>query len=118
MSLRVSRLLLAAVTFIAAGCGGDSPSDPGSEPAPAVASVHIIAGDGQTDSAGATLPTAVVIEVLDVNGNGSPGRTIRLSPAGSEPNLNYQSDDPSGDVVTDSEGRAEIIWRVYGLAGT
>jgi hypothetical protein len=118
MSPRVSPVLLAVLSVIATGCGGDSPADPGSEPAPAVASVRIIAGDDQTDSAGSTLPTPVVIEVLDVNGQGSPGRTIVLSKPISEPNLNYLSDDPSGDVVTDSEGRAEIIWRVYGTAGT
>ncbi|MFL5474014.1 MAG: hypothetical protein ACJ8AM_16790 [Gemmatimonadales bacterium] len=118
MSLRVSPVLLGLLTVISAGCGGDSPADPGSEPAAAVASVRIIAGDGQTDSAGATLPTAVVIEVLDVNGDGSPDRTIVLSQAGAEPNLNYQSGDPSGDVVTDSAGRAEVTWKVYGMAGT
>jgi hypothetical protein len=117
MSQRAAPVLLAGLALMAVGCGGDSPSDPGSGPA-AVASIHIIAGDGQTDTAGATLPTAVVIEVLDVNGQGSPGRTVVLSQAGAEPNLNYQSENPSGDVVTDSAGRAEIIWRVYGLAGT
>jgi hypothetical protein len=118
MSLRASLVPLAVLTAIAVGCGCDSPADPGSEPAPAVASVQIIAGDGQTDSAGSTLPTAVVIEVLDVNGHGSPGRTIVLTQAGSEPNLNYQSGDPSGDVLTDSAGRAEVRWTVYGMAGT
>jgi hypothetical protein len=117
MSLRPAPVLLAALVLATAACGGEPPTDPEPEPA-AVASVRIIAGDGQIDTAGAVLPTPVVIEVLDVNGDGAPGRTIRLSPAGSEPNLNYQSDDPSGDLVTDSDGRAEIIWRIYGLAGT
>jgi hypothetical protein len=117
MSMRAAPVLLSALSLMAGGCGGESPSDPGSEPA-AVASVRIIAGDGQTDTAGAVLPTPVVIEVLDVNGEGSPGRTLVLSVAGSEPTLNYQSADPSGDVVTDSAGRAEVRWKVYGLAGT
>jgi hypothetical protein len=116
MSTRVATLL-AAVALLTPGCGG-SPSDPGDPGPPAVASVRIITGDGQTDTAGAVLPTAVVIEVLDVNGEGSPGRTILLSEAGSEPPLNYQSADPSGDVVTGPDGRAEVRWRIYGLTGT
>jgi hypothetical protein len=117
MPMRVAPVLFAALALTAAACGGEPPVDPGSEPAP-VASVHIIAGDGQTDTAGAVLPTTVVIEVLDVNGQGAPGRTILLSEAGSEPPLNYDSGNPSGEVITDSEGRAQVRWRIYGLAGT
>jgi hypothetical protein len=41
-----------------------------------------------------------------------------LSEAGSEPPLNYASGNPSGEVVTDSEGRAQVRWRIYGLVGT
>ncbi|MEA2714803.1 MAG: hypothetical protein QOK27_2764 [Gemmatimonadales bacterium] len=118
MSIRAPAVLLAALVTVAGACGGDAPTDPGAQPPPAVASVRIIAGAGQTDTAGAALSTPVVIEVLDVNGHGSPGRSIVLAEAGSEPPLNYQSGDPSGHVVTDSAGRAEVIWRVYGLTGT
>jgi hypothetical protein len=110
-------IFLAGLISLVAGCGGDGPSDPG-DPEPPVASVRIISGDAQTDTAGARLPVAVVIEVLDINGQGSAGRTIVLSAAGSEPPLNYEGGDESGVVVTDSEGRAELIWRVYGLVGT
>ena len=118
MSMRSAPVLLASVTLMIAACGGESPSDPGAEPPAAVASVRIIAGDGQTDTAGAVLPTAVLIEVLDVNGEGSPGRTVLLSQAGSEPPLDYQSGDYWGNVVTDSAGRAEVRWKIYGLVGT
>ena len=110
-------LLVVALALAAAACGDETPFDPGSESTP-VASVRIIAGDGQADTTGAVLPMPVVIEVLDVDGRGAAGRTVLLSQADAEPNLNYQSGDPSGDVVTDSEGRAQVLWRVYGLAGT
>jgi hypothetical protein len=118
IAMRPRPIFLTALISLAAGCGGDGPSDPGDPEQPPVASIRIISGDGQTAPTGAVLPTPVVIEVLDINGQGSSGRTLVLTEAGFEPALNYQSDDPSGVVVTDEAGRAELTWTIYGLVGT
>jgi hypothetical protein len=107
------RVPLAAILFLVASCGGESPSAPPAPP-PAVGSVRIVSGDGQTDTAGAFLPVA--IEVLDVNGDPSPGRTIVLTPTGSEPPIEFETQG-GGEVDTDSVGHAELRWRLYGRAG-
>jgi hypothetical protein len=115
MTPRCSRAALSGMLLLAS-CGGGTPSEPPPPPPlPAVGSIHFISGDGQTDTAGAFIP--VVIEVRDVNGDPSPGRTIVLTPAGSEPPLWFEIVG-GGEAETDSLGRLALRWQIFGHTGT
>jgi hypothetical protein len=92
----------------ALACG----SEPHTPPVDVVAgSVTILAGDAQTDTAGAVLPTEIVIEVKDQSGAPLAGAEVwvgEILPDGAVP------DGPAD--TTDANGLARYQWRPTGEA--
>jgi hypothetical protein len=96
------------------GCGGDDPGEPSPLPLPPLpGSVVILTGDGQTDTAGATFSSPVVVEVRDTAGAPLAGVPVWFG----EALVTGFFDDRSADT-TDDAGHAELAWRPAGSAGT
>jgi hypothetical protein len=73
----VRRTVGLTVTVLAVACGGGDPSSPG----PVTRGIRIVSGDNVTDSAGALLTAALIVEVHDSTGAVAPSSTlVRFEP--------------------------------------
>jgi len=70
------------------------------------ASLAIVSGNGQTAIGGSLLPNPLVTKLTDQYSNPVPGITVLFSVASGAGSLSASS------VITDSNGRAQVIWRL------
>jgi len=70
------------------------------------ASLAIVSGNSQTAIGGSLLPNPLVTKVADQYGNAVPGITVLFSVASGAGSLS------SSSVITDSNGRAQVTWRL------
>lgn len=75
----------------------------------AATAMAALSGDGQRGAAGATLPRAIVVRVVDENGSGVANAALSLAPSGG-----ILSDTT---LVTDSSGIAQTRWTMGHSAG-
>ncbi|HMI46297.1 MAG TPA: Ig-like domain-containing protein, partial [Gemmatimonadaceae bacterium] len=75
----------------------------------AASAIAVVSGDGQRAAAGAQLPRAIVIRVVDANGASVVGAALSLAPSGGS-----LSD---STLVTDSIGTARTRWTMGHSAG-
>ena len=75
----------------------------------AASAIVVVSGDGQRAAAGAQLPRAIVIRVVDANGASVVGAALSLAPSGG--NLSDST------LVTDSIGTARTRWTMGHSAG-
>jgi len=75
----------------------------------AASAIAVVSGDGQRAAAGAQLPRAIVIRVVDANGASVVGAALSLAPSGG--NLSDST------LVTDSIGTARTRWTMGHSAG-
>ncbi|HEX7980791.1 MAG TPA: hypothetical protein VF461_19455 [Gemmatimonadaceae bacterium] len=120
VSLRVvcCTLLVAALTY-ACGGGNDTPTKPTVDRTP----IKVVAGGGQTDTIGAVLLQALVVEVRDTSGKFFAGSTVRFTPVGGISNLlvspvSEQNFAAFASDVADTQGRAKALVKMGNVAGT
>ncbi len=78
----------------------------------AAATLAITAGNAQTGSPGATLPTALAVKVTDAFGNAVPGRSVTFAVATGGGSLGTTA------ATTDASGQATSVWTLGALLGT
>ena len=105
---------LVLLSILVVGCSGSEPGEPNPPELPVrPGSLVILAGEGQTDSAGATFDTPVDIEVRDSNGAPLSGVEVRYEEAlVTGPFLEHGPPD-----TTDASGRVSLGWQPGGEAG-
>src|SRR4051812_10297285 len=114
--------LLSAVLTYACGSGSDAITPPGQVDRKPI---RVIAGAGQTDTIGAVLLQALVVEIHDTTGKIRPGSTVRFTPLGpsNDPvhvGLSPGNGQPYGTFlsqVADAQGRARILLQLGTFAG-
>jgi hypothetical protein len=81
-------------------------------PAGAGTSLTKVSGDGQSGTAGTTLPNPLVVQVVDASGNPVAGQVVRfrVMPAGAGGILDGVPD--VSDQITDADGRAQVSWQL------
>ena len=113
LSPRILSCAALAVALTYACGGGDSPTQP-QKPAVDRTPIKVVAGSGQTDTIGAKLPQALVVEIRDTSGKLFSGATVRftslggpallqVSPIGAQAFAVFASD------VADAQGRAKTL---------
>jgi hypothetical protein len=108
----VLRSILLAATV--AGCSGSEPEEPNAPELPVrPGALVILTGDGQTDTAGATFPTPVQIEVRDSSGTPLPGVEVRFDEALA---IGPFQDHAPPDT-TNAAGQVSFPWRPGAEAG-
>jgi Tol biopolymer transport system component len=118
-------LLAASLTYACGGGGSDTPTQP-KPPAVDRTPIRIITGGGQTDTVGAVLLQALVVEIHDTTGKILPGATARFTPvgAGNGPAslllspVSEQSFGVFASDVADAQGRAKTLVKLGPIAGT
>ena len=122
---RASRYVLVCASLVAGlayGCGGgsDSPTTP-TDTGP----IRVIAGGGQTDTVGATLPQALIVEIHDSTSRIAAGVIVQFKAIipGNQPPLwvaplAQQFFNVVARDTTDAQGRAQIIVRDGVVAGS
>ena len=95
-------LLIACVRLTA--CGGDGGISP-----PVPQTLEVVSGQGQSAEAGAELPQALRVRVLDTEGNEVAGVTISWTAGAGTVS--------SGSSITGSDGTASVTWTLGTTAG-
>lgn len=96
--VRVRSLVLGAVAVLGA-CGGEDPSGPSVGPP---SSFQVTAGANQQAAVGTALATSPSVRLVDANGRGVSGRSVRFDVIGGGGSVTGDS------VVTDADGRATV----------
>ena len=116
-------LWFCAFPLVAAGCGGESPTE-GPEVEVVEGSLLGIAGDKQVGTLGRPLSDSLIVEVADASGNVLPGVTVEWSVA-HYIGLRRSGGAPFNDgivspatVVTDAAGLAKVLWTLGLEAGS
>jgi hypothetical protein len=79
----------------------------------------IVAGDGQTGAAGELLAAPIVVQVLDAAGRPMAGALVRVARADSSQGaLEHSGGAEVANLVTDTDGRVEVRWRMPAPATT
>ncbi|HET9134823.1 MAG TPA: Ig-like domain-containing protein [Gemmatimonadales bacterium] len=96
--MRARSLVLGAVMVLGA-CGGEDPSGPSVGPP---SSFQVTAGTNQQAAVGTALATSPSVRLVDANGRGVSGRSVRFDVIGGGGSVTGDS------VVTDADGRATV----------
>jgi hypothetical protein len=116
--------LLLCVSFAVSGCSG------GTEPLPSGPGLHLVHGDGLTDTVQTRFAQALVAEVRDEHGALVPGVVVRFESVLSAPALGY----PQAELLvgrldlaqlgtfvtdtTDARGQTSVLVQLGAVAGT
>lgn len=104
-AMRIFIVLLLPAAAILFACSSSTTAAKAS----VLASAKVVAGDSQTGTAGAALPSAIVIQALDSNGHPAVGVNVAYGPSTGSVN-------PSSNT-TDNTGKASTIWTLGTTAG-
>ena len=100
-------LVLLAALLALTRCGGESTGPAGPRPSAMAA----VSGDGQTDTAGRTLPQPLVVKVTTSAGAGVSGIAVSWAVTAGGGSLSASS------VTTDAQGQAAVTWTLGTVAG-
>jgi len=110
----MTRLRMAALAVLATtafvGCGGDNPSNPGTN-----LNLSVVSGDGQVGAVGIPLPSPLIVLVEDASGNPASGEQVTwalASAAGPNSSLSASS------TTSETDGRTSVTFTLGDAVGT